>query len=143
KLVASSRTGSLAEAAARAYRALSEFRIAGVPTNIPFLQGLLRHPDLLAANLDTGFVEDHAGDLLGADAVSHRRLFFEPSSSSGRVGARVDRDDPLAVLDHGRNAPPASGEDGGAMGRAYGPAGEMAAPENTGALVVPMQGTIV
>ena len=45
------------EAAARLYRALSEFRIRGLSSNIPFLQNVLRHPDFLAGKCDTGFIE--------------------------------------------------------------------------------------
>ncbi|MEI6234426.1 MAG: pyruvate carboxylase [Planctomycetota bacterium] len=45
------------EAAARLYRALSEFRIRGLSSNIPFLQNVLRHPDFLAGQCDTGFIE--------------------------------------------------------------------------------------
>ncbi|MCK6473446.1 MAG: pyruvate carboxylase [Planctomycetes bacterium] len=45
------------EAAARLYRGLREFRIRGLSTNIPFLQNVLRHPDFLAGQCDTGFIE--------------------------------------------------------------------------------------
>lgn len=47
------------EAAARLNRALSEFRIRGLSSNIPFLQNVLRHPDFLAGRCDTGFIEAH------------------------------------------------------------------------------------
>ena len=59
KLIVSSRSAALADVAAKAYRALCELKIAGVPTNAPFLQSLLRHPELLAGRLHTGFVEEH------------------------------------------------------------------------------------
>ena len=45
------------EAAARMYRALSEFRIRGLSSNIPFLENVLRHPTFLAGKCDTGFIE--------------------------------------------------------------------------------------
>ena len=109
--------GHLAGVAAKAYRALCELKIGGVPTNAPFLQGLLRHPELLAGRLHTGFVEEHVGELLGAGRVAHRRLFFEPPASPRRVGARVDPDDPLAVLALGKSAPGSIGHDrGGHLG---------------------------
>jgi len=44
-------------AVARAQRALAEFRIRGVSTNIPFLQGVLADPDFLAGNIATDFIE--------------------------------------------------------------------------------------
>ncbi|MGF1469115.1 MAG: pyruvate carboxylase [Sandaracinaceae bacterium] len=39
-------------------RALAEFRIRGVATNIPFLQNVLAHPRFLGATVDTTFVDD-------------------------------------------------------------------------------------
>ncbi len=53
------------------------------------------------------------GELLGPDAAAHRRLFFEPPASSRRLGARVDPDDPLAVLALGKSAPRLVGRRGG------------------------------
>jgi pyruvate carboxylase len=46
-------------AAGRARRALAEFRIRGVSTNIPFLQAVLDEPDFRAGRLTTGFIEQH------------------------------------------------------------------------------------
>jgi pyruvate carboxylase len=39
-------------------RALAEFRVRGVSTNIPFLQNVLAHPDFHAANVWTSWVDD-------------------------------------------------------------------------------------
>jgi pyruvate carboxylase len=41
----------------RARRALAEFRIRGVATNIPFLLALLDEPDFVAGNVTTSFIE--------------------------------------------------------------------------------------
>src|SRR4051795_9928467 len=43
----------------RAQRAVAEFRIRGVSTNIPFLQAVLHDPDFQAGRLTTAFIEDH------------------------------------------------------------------------------------
>jgi acetyl/propionyl-CoA carboxylase alpha subunit/acetyl-CoA carboxylase carboxyltransferase component len=48
----------------RAERALGEFRIGGVPTNIPLLRALLRHRDVLDNAVYTRFLEDHVGTLV-------------------------------------------------------------------------------
>jgi pyruvate carboxylase len=45
-------------AAARAKRALAEFRIRGVSTNIPFLQAVLDDPDFRAGRVTTSFIDD-------------------------------------------------------------------------------------
>ncbi|MDF2146293.1 pyruvate carboxylase [Knoellia sp. p5-6-4] len=42
----------------RARRALAEFRIRGVTTNIPFLQALLEEPDFQAGRLSTSFIDE-------------------------------------------------------------------------------------
>ncbi len=43
----------------RMKRALAEFRVVGVATNIPYLQRILNLPDFVAGNLDTGFLDRH------------------------------------------------------------------------------------
>lgn len=47
------------EAIRRMRRALSEFQVMGVHTNIPFHLHVMSHPDFIAGHLDTGFVEKH------------------------------------------------------------------------------------
>jgi pyruvate carboxylase len=45
-------------AASRARRALAEFRIRGVSTNIPFLQAVIDDPDFRAGRITTSFIDD-------------------------------------------------------------------------------------
>jgi acetyl/propionyl-CoA carboxylase alpha subunit/acetyl-CoA carboxylase carboxyltransferase component len=131
KLIVHTPGDSLGEAANKAWRALGEFKIEGAPTNIPFLQTLLRHPKL--GEQHTRFVEENIGSLLG-DAA-HQKFFFEPAraASSSRAGVKVDSADPLAVLAHGKRA----GEESTAL-RAVGDT-----PEGTTELRAPLQGTII
>ena len=56
---------------ARARRALAEFRIRGVTTNIPFLQAVLEDPDFAAGGVTTSFIETHP-QLLKARASGDR-----------------------------------------------------------------------
>ncbi|WP_349269267.1 pyruvate carboxylase [Mycolicibacterium parafortuitum] len=46
-----------ATAAARAHRALAEFRVRGVTTNIPFLQAVIDDPDFRAGKVTTSFID--------------------------------------------------------------------------------------
>jgi acetyl-CoA carboxylase biotin carboxylase subunit len=46
-----------AEAIARLERALGEYEIQGIQTNIPFFRRVLEHPDFAAGRLDTGFID--------------------------------------------------------------------------------------
>lgn len=162
KLIAHSPSAEFAAAVTRAYRALCEFRIEGVATNIGFLQSLLRHPDFAANRLTTRFIEENITELVAAANATHRQLFFaggagaaEPAETR-RAGARrmsgarqlagvkIDTIDPLAVLDHGK-----SGGNLAAASPTAAPVNDAAAaheitgPENTVAVAAPMQGTIV
>ena len=46
------------DAARRMERALQEFRVRGVKTNIPFLLNLVAHPDFLAGDCTTRFIDE-------------------------------------------------------------------------------------
>jgi acetyl-CoA carboxylase biotin carboxylase subunit len=48
---------SRAEAIERMRRALSEYRIVGIKTTLPFFERVLQHPDFVAGRIDTSFVE--------------------------------------------------------------------------------------
>jgi acetyl/propionyl-CoA carboxylase alpha subunit/acetyl-CoA carboxylase carboxyltransferase component len=103
KVIVTDTTGRVRDAVAKAYRALCEFRVEGVATNLPFLRTLLRHPALEEYRVTTRFVDDHLPDLLASGDAAHRRLHVESAESgAGLVGARVDARDPLAVLAHGK-----------------------------------------
>ncbi|MEC4763162.1 pyruvate carboxylase [Mycobacterium sherrisii] len=58
-------------AVARARRAIAEFRIRGVSTNIPFLQAVLEDPDFQAGRITTSFIDDRP-HLLTARASADR-----------------------------------------------------------------------
>jgi 3-methylcrotonyl-CoA carboxylase alpha subunit len=55
-----------AEALDRLSAALAAARLAGPKTNLPFLLGVLRHPEFRAGGVDTGFVERNIGALTAA-----------------------------------------------------------------------------
>lgn len=52
---------TFADAIARTRRALAEFRVRGVATNLAFLQAIMAEPDLAAGTLTTAFLSDHPG----------------------------------------------------------------------------------
>jgi pyruvate carboxylase len=58
-------------AVARARRAMAEFRIRGVSTNIPFLQAVLDDPDFQAGRITTSFIDERP-QLLTAHASADR-----------------------------------------------------------------------
>ncbi len=102
KVIGHSPTANLADATAKTSRALSEFRIGGIATNIGFLQNILDHADFAAGNIHTRWVDEHLAEL-AAPAANARNRFVEPvteDDEGGYAGARVDSSDPLALFDH-------------------------------------------
>jgi acetyl/propionyl-CoA carboxylase alpha subunit/acetyl-CoA carboxylase carboxyltransferase component len=82
------RGATLPEAAARAARALAEFRIEGVDTNAGVLRALLADPTVLAGRATTRFIEDHAGALIEVAAALRTRTFDDPAAA--RAAAPVE-----------------------------------------------------
>ncbi len=151
--------GPLADAATRARRALSEFRIEGVATNIGFLQALLDRPEVAANDVTTSFIAERGAELLAAAERFDQRYFAlapvgeapaATGASRGLAGAAIDSSDPLAVLQHGaidRPGPETSATAGGPppppTPTGTGPVGPLTGPDGTVAVEAPLQGTIV
>jgi acetyl-CoA carboxylase biotin carboxylase subunit len=57
-----------AAAIARMRRALAEYHVGGIRTNLPFHRQVMRHPAFLAGEYDTGFIERHKPELAPAEA---------------------------------------------------------------------------
>jgi len=103
KCIAHSNSPEYADVTTRIYRALCEFKIEGVSTNIPFLQSLIQHPDFKENNIYTGFVDDHIDELVDTENAIHQRLYFDLSAAAPALaGAKVDESDPLAVIAYGK-----------------------------------------
>jgi acetyl/propionyl-CoA carboxylase alpha subunit len=153
KLIAHSQSSDFADVVTKTYRALCEFRIEGVPTNIGFLQSLLQHPEFIANRVYTRFVEDNIAQLVGDAESGHRRLFFDRPSvapraiveqaGGRRAGAKIDASDPLAVLHHGKSESNSPSPFAATTNVVTPQIHDITPPENTVAIEAPMQGTIV
>ncbi len=147
KVIAHSPAPDLASAIRRTARALADFRIEGVATNIDLLQTILAHPDLPAGGLHTRFVDENVATLIDPINATHPRRFFEraPASpaaaGSGQAGVIVAASDPLAVLAHGKDGEPAAAAPSPLPDDL--PAVDIDAPEGVHAVRAPLQGTIV
>ena len=142
KVIGHSPSRDLASAIARTSRALSEFRLEGVGSNIPFLQNVVNHDDFAAGRVTTRWVDEHLAELATPPATARPRFIAtEPEKpdpgQAGFAGARVDTSDPLALFDHDARvkaeASQAEAE----------PPPDFDTPEGTSGLGSPIQGTIV
>ena len=91
KVIVHAGEGGLERAAAKAYRALSEFRIEGSAANLGFLQNLLALPQVAAGDVHTRFIDEHMGEL-AQPPHAHPRLYFDVTvaDQAGAVRATVE-----------------------------------------------------
>ncbi|HTF76695.1 MAG TPA: biotin carboxylase N-terminal domain-containing protein, partial [Bradyrhizobium sp.] len=87
KVIVHSSAASWPDVVQKAARALREFRIEGVATNIPFIQAVLAHPDFVANRVSTGFIDTHVAALVGAPREIARPLFFATGAAAGEMPA--------------------------------------------------------
>ena len=99
KVIVHAASGELTAVAAKARRALAEFRIAGIATNREFLLNLLELPEFLEGRWHTGLLEANLAALCAN--TSRRPLFAEYGTRSHSQSA-ADASDPLAVLAYGK-----------------------------------------
>ncbi len=109
KVTVHSPSADFTKAISRTTRAISEFRIEGITTTIPFLQNLLQHPDVIAWRAHTRFVDEHLAELATPDTKTQLRHFVNSETKAGDekdawvaglAGARIDTQDPLALFSH-------------------------------------------
>jgi acetyl/propionyl-CoA carboxylase alpha subunit/acetyl-CoA carboxylase carboxyltransferase component len=87
KVIVHSSAANWPDVVQKAARALREFRIEGVATNIPFIQAVLAHPDFVANRISTSFIDTHVAALVGAPREIARPLFFATGAAVGEIPA--------------------------------------------------------
>ena len=143
KVIVHSGSTEFSAAIARMRRALSEFRVSGVETNIPFLLNVIAHDDFAESRVDTRWVDNNVAEL-AAEPVNSRIRFVESDTSDhgneagGFAGARVDTSDPLALFDH--DAKVKSEQAGAAITHEE---EVITGPDGSVGMSSPIQGTIV
>ncbi|MCY3570978.1 MAG: ATP-grasp domain-containing protein [Chloroflexi bacterium] len=143
KVVTRHPSSEFKDAVRRAQRALDEFQLEGPDSNIGFLRNILGHPEFVAGDVHTRWIDERIGEL----AVTSDN----GASSGGQsawAGAQVENQvtDPLAALDFFRQGAGAASLDvnrGLEEERAGFPAPEIIGPPGTEPLRAPIQGTII
>jgi acetyl/propionyl-CoA carboxylase alpha subunit len=100
--VIATKPGPFEHAVRRAYRALCELRIEGVPSNVRMLQNLITQPAFATGEIYTRFVDDHVEALLDATRA-HPALYssaMPPMLSAPQQGGATDW---VSVLTYGES----------------------------------------
>jgi len=86
------------EAILRMRRALREYQIRGIKTNIPFHQWILRHPRFMAADFDTGFVDAEYLPMGREELYPHKEIAL---ASAAIAALYRDQERALRLLEKG------------------------------------------
>lgn len=124
------RADDLSSVVRKTSRALSEFRIEGVRSNLDFLASLLARTEFSGGQVHTRYVEEHIDQLLAP--AEGRVRYFSPELEIEKAGVDVDPDDPLAVLKVARKEP-----------AAVEPVARMQGLDGTIPVPAPLQGMVV
>ncbi|MYA00521.1 MAG: carbamoyl-phosphate synthase large subunit [Chloroflexi bacterium] len=140
KVIAHSPTPNFEDALTRSLRALSEFRIEGVASNIPFLTNVLEHEDLAEGRVHTRWVDEQMAELAATNGAQRIRYLSTeaPAIDTGFAGARVDSRDPLALFQHDQRVKQEQ-----SLQVIEEEAPDLTGPEGSIGLPAPIQGTIV
>jgi len=86
----------------RMRRALGEYVVSGIRTNLPFHERLFRHPDFIAGRYHTGFIDEHKAALLqGMDSPSESDEAALAVALAVAVAGRQVRVEPVTSGEHG------------------------------------------
>ena len=140
KIIVHSPDGNFKDAINSMYRALCEFNIKGVSTNIDLLKNILTNSKFKKNKIHTDFIGSEITDLVSSK--HHKNLFGtfpkKNKQTNYLAGAQIDSTDPLAVLDHGRGNIVGTSQDINIVEMRHD-----VLPEGTESVKAPMQGLIV
>ncbi len=98
KVIGFSSSMDFSDTVKKTIRALSEFKIEGLNTNISLLKNILSHTLFLENKIYTRFVDDFIKELSVINEDQKQKLYHEKLPEFKGVGAKLDETDPLAVL---------------------------------------------
>jgi acetyl/propionyl-CoA carboxylase alpha subunit/acetyl-CoA carboxylase carboxyltransferase component len=128
KVIGHSASEEFEQTVRRTVRALDEFQIEGVGTNLDLLRRILGHEDFVAGAVHTQWLEGQLETLVVDEANEDLG-----DVRTSMAGAAVDARDPLASLNYFRT---------GERTRAGETTEQVVGPPNTNAVPAPLQGTV-
>ncbi len=107
---------SRGEALGRMRRALEEYEITGIKTNLPFFRRVLAHPEFIEGNFDTGFIDrllaegsngtndgapdDYEAAVIAAILEAPKGSVRRPSASQASDGSHWKKEGRRTLLNH-------------------------------------------
>ncbi|MDP6716527.1 MAG: carboxyl transferase domain-containing protein, partial [SAR202 cluster bacterium] len=152
KVITHSPNPKFAKVVQKSLRALSEFRIEGIATNIPFLKNVLSHSDFVDGSAHTRWVDEQIATLSQVDSSTTSRRWVESAAApvasgsgqqasplTGTAPVMVDASDPLALFDYDRQVKDAQSSEEMAVNETA----SLVGPDGSVGVAAPIQGTII
>ena len=140
KLIVYSKSDDFNVAIRKTIRALKEFTISGIDTNIEFHVNILEHKDFQNGNFYTQFIDDHLTELAPKDSSiiqESDQPKDDKQRDSGLAGANLTSRDPLALFAYDQDVK-AQETDNSTEDTT-----EQTGPDGTIPIKAPLQGTIL
>ncbi|TGJ99730.1 ATP-grasp domain-containing protein [Leptospira semungkisensis] len=96
KLIVRSKNENFTNLLSSSLRALSEFRIVGVPTNLDLLQNILQSKEVQEYSVHTQFIQEKISDLLKSKVADPRQFPFE---SEQNISSKAKREEEEVLPD--------------------------------------------
>ena len=74
------------EAILRMRRALREYQVRGIKTNISFHQWILRHPRFMSGNVNTGFIDEEYRGAANEEVLPHKEIALASAAIAALLG---------------------------------------------------------
>jgi acetyl-CoA carboxylase biotin carboxylase subunit len=97
------------EAILRMRRALREYQVRGIKTNIAFHQWILRHPRFMAGNFSTAFIDDEYRNTTQEELYPHKEIAL---ASAAIAALHREQEATLGLLAKGATEPSKWREEG-------------------------------
>jgi acetyl/propionyl-CoA carboxylase alpha subunit len=83
-------------------RALREYQVRGIKTNIPFHQWILRHPRFMSGDFNTGFIDEEYPATNGEEVLPHKEIAL---ASAAIAALHREHEQTLGLLARGAAEP--------------------------------------
>ncbi|TGK36470.1 acetyl-CoA carboxylase family protein [Leptospira andrefontaineae] len=98
KLIVHSKHTDFSKLIHSAYRALSEFRIEGIKTNLPLLLNVFKRKELESYSVWTKFIEENISGLTNTRSIDHKKYNFDPVQNENLENFKIKEEIPEGLI---------------------------------------------
>ena len=111
KVIVHEKSAQFTDAARKSIRAVSEFRLEGIRTNLSFIKNIISHPDFVQGKTHTRWIDENIEALTSEWEGPDRFVsnFMQEKNTGAGLPADSNGNDPLALFSHRSSPTPMEG----------------------------------